>query len=101
LLRCPVEMHRDFRSRCLPMTDGREADVALGLASLRDEPKVGTAALQATGGCGDCVPAEATTCKDFPTLSRPRVLPLLRLVIPALELRSTENDSLCCCEPAR
>jgi len=101
LLRCPVEMHRDFHSRCLPMTDGREADLALGVASLRDEPKVSTSAAQASCFCADCVLAEATTYRYFRTLPRPPVLPLLTLIIPALQLRSTENYSLCCSEPAR
>jgi hypothetical protein len=101
LLRCPVEMRRDFRSRCLPMTDGRQADVALGLASLRDELKVDTAAAKATCSCGDDVLAEATRYNDFRALSPTLVLPLLRLIIPPLQLGSTQNYSLCYCEPSR
>jgi hypothetical protein len=101
LLRCPVETRRDFRSRCLPMTDGRQADVAAGLKSLREEPKVETAAAKATCFCGDDLLAETTSYKNFRIASPAPALPLLRLIIPPLQLRSTENYSLFCCEPAR
>ena len=101
MLRCPVEMHRDFRSRCLPMTDGRGADMAPGLASLRDQPKARTVAARATSIYGDRVLAEATTYKVFQTLSRAPLLLLFGLIIPPSQLPSTANDSLCCCEPAR
>jgi hypothetical protein len=94
-------MRRDFRSRCLPMTDGREPDAVVALASLRDEPKVGTPAAKAGRFCGDYVVAEATTYKDFRTLCSTQALLRLRLIIPALQLRSTESYSLYECEPAR
>ena len=74
-------MRRDFRSRCLPMTDRRESDAVVALASLRDEPKVGTPAAKAGRFCGDYVVAEATTHKDFRTLSPTQELPRLRLII--------------------
>ena len=83
------------------MTDGRESDAVVALASLRDEPKVGTPAAKAGRFCGDYVVAEATTYKDFRTLCSTQALPRLRLIIPALQLRSTESYSLYECEPAR
>jgi hypothetical protein len=101
LLRCPVEMRRDFRSRCLPMTDGRQAYVAPGLKSLREEPKVDTAPAEATRFCGNDLLAEATSYEDFRMPSPTPVLPLLKLIVPPCQPRPTENDSLRCCEPAR
>ena len=94
-------MRRDFRNRFLPMTDRRESDVALDLASLRDGAKIGTSAAAAACICGECVVAEAATYKDFRTLSPTQELPLVRLIIPALQLRPTESYSLYECEPAR
>ena len=83
------------------MTDGRESDAVVALASLRDEPKVGTPAAKAGRFCVDCVVAEATTYEDLRTLCSTQALLRLRLIIPALQLRSTESYSLYECEPAR
>jgi hypothetical protein len=83
------------------MTDRRESDAVVVLASLRDEPKDDTSAAKAARLCGDCVVAEATTYKHFRTLSSTRALPRLRLIIPALRLRSADGYSFYQCEPAR
>jgi hypothetical protein len=83
------------------MTDGRGLDVALVLVSPRGEAKTGTSEAKAACIRGDRVVAEATTYKDSRTLSPTQELPLLRLIIPAQQLRSTESHSLYECERAR
>jgi len=83
------------------MTDRRESDAVVVSASLRDEPRVRTSAAKAGRFCGDCVVAEATTYKLFRTLTPTQELPRLRLIVPALQLRSANNYSFYGCEPAR
>jgi len=82
------------------MTDGRESDVAVVLANLRDEPKICTSAAKAACFCGDYVVAEATTYKEFRVLTPTRKLLRLILHNPPLALRHSEIYSFYECEPA-
>jgi hypothetical protein len=63
------------------MTDSRESDAGVVLASLRDNCKICTSAAEAARLSCDYVVAEATTHKDFRTLSPTQELPRLRLII--------------------
>jgi hypothetical protein len=98
---CPVEMRRAFRSRCQPMTDRRGSDAAQALPSPEADGKTCTSAAKTARFFRLYVVAKATTYKNFHTLSPHLATPLLALINPELQLRSTENYSLHEREPAR
>jgi hypothetical protein len=94
LLLCPAGMRRDFRSRCLPMIDRRGWNAARVLRSLHDDGETCTSAAKAARFWLDYVVAEATTFKDFRTLTPTPRFQLLRLIFPTAQLQSTEHYSL-------
>jgi hypothetical protein len=87
-------MRRDFRSRCLPMTDGRGSDAARALRTLQDDGKTCTSATEVARFWLAYVVAQATTYKDFQTLSPPLELPHFPPLNSAPRFWSTEAYSL-------
>ena len=76
------------------MTDGRGSDAVRTLSSLQEDGKICISAAKASRFWLAYVVAEATTYKDFQTLSPPLELPFFPLINSALRFRSTENCSL-------
>jgi hypothetical protein len=83
------------------MTDRRGPDAVRTLSSLQEDGKICTAAAKAARFWLAYVVAEATTHKDFQTLSLLLEPPLFPPINSALRFRSTENYSLYVRELAR